>query len=68
MLYYMVKFIYCTILLYHYKYNRIDQCCITWLSLFIVPYYCTIINITELTNVVLHGYVYLLYHQEPMVV
>jgi len=33
----------------------------------ILLFYC-IIFITELTIVVLHGYVYLLYHQEPMVV
>ena len=33
----------------------------------ILLFYC-VTFITELTNVVLHGYVYLLYHQEPMVV
>jgi len=33
----------------------------------ILLFYC-IIFITQLTNVLLHGYVYLLYHQEPMVV
>jgi len=26
-----------TIILLYYIYNRIDQCCITWLGLFIVP-------------------------------
>ena len=33
----------------------------------ILLFYC-IIFVTELTNVVSHSYVYLLYHQEPVVV